>query len=371
MAVSLLLVFRPLYAVPLGTEAQMLGQVTFSISYVVIIVRGRLLSIGPEYEEAARDLGASPLGAFRLVLLPLLVAGDLRELHRRLRALDRRLRRHRLHVGRPVDADRSDPDLLERARHGDACPQRRGDADGDRRRCSRSRSRTSSTAGRRARQPATSGGPPSTRSLRWRCDVKTGAVELVQLRKRVRRRRRGRRDRRLDRGGRVLLAARPVGLRQDDDAAADRRLRAARPTGRSCSTASTWPRRRRTAARSTPSSRATRSSPTSTCSTTSPSACGGRARRRPRSGSGSTRVLEAVHLGGVRQAQAVAALGRPAAAGRARARARPRAGGAAARRAARRARREAPQGAPARAEVDPGASSGSRSCTSRTTRRKR
>ena len=72
MAVSLLLVFSLLYAIPFGTEAQTLGQVTFSISYVVIIVRGRLLSIGPEYEEAARDLGASPLGAFRLVLLPLL-----------------------------------------------------------------------------------------------------------------------------------------------------------------------------------------------------------------------------------------------------------------------------------------------------------
>jgi len=72
MAVSLLLVFSLLYAVPFGTEAQTLGQVTFSISYVVIIVRGRLLSIGPEYEEAARDLGASQLGAFRLVLLPLL-----------------------------------------------------------------------------------------------------------------------------------------------------------------------------------------------------------------------------------------------------------------------------------------------------------
>jgi spermidine/putrescine transport system permease protein len=72
MAVSLLLVFSLLYAIPFGTEAQTLGQVTFSISYVVIIVRGRLLSIGPEYEEAARDLGASQIGAFRLVLLPLL-----------------------------------------------------------------------------------------------------------------------------------------------------------------------------------------------------------------------------------------------------------------------------------------------------------
>ena len=35
-------------------------------------MRGRLLSIGREYEEAARDLGASPLGALRLVLMPLL-----------------------------------------------------------------------------------------------------------------------------------------------------------------------------------------------------------------------------------------------------------------------------------------------------------
>ena len=72
MAVSLFLVFGHLYGVPLGTKAQVLGQVTFSISYVVIIVRGRLLSIGPEYEEAARDLGASRFGAFRLALLPLL-----------------------------------------------------------------------------------------------------------------------------------------------------------------------------------------------------------------------------------------------------------------------------------------------------------
>ncbi len=72
MAVSLLLVFVTLYKVQLGTTAQVLGQVTFSISYVVLVVRSRLLSIGPAYEEAARDLGASALGALRLVLLPLL-----------------------------------------------------------------------------------------------------------------------------------------------------------------------------------------------------------------------------------------------------------------------------------------------------------
>ena len=65
---------------PLGTVAQLLGHVTFSISFVVIIVRGRLLSIGPEYEEAATDLGASPCRRSGLVLLPLLAARDLREL---------------------------------------------------------------------------------------------------------------------------------------------------------------------------------------------------------------------------------------------------------------------------------------------------
>ena len=51
----------------------MIGHVTFSITFVVIIVRGRLLSIGKDYEEAAMDLGASPLSALRLALLPLLV----------------------------------------------------------------------------------------------------------------------------------------------------------------------------------------------------------------------------------------------------------------------------------------------------------
>jgi spermidine/putrescine transport system permease protein len=56
----------------LGTTAQLLGHVTFSISYVVIVVRGRLFAIGKEYEEAAMDLGASPWQALRLVLLPML-----------------------------------------------------------------------------------------------------------------------------------------------------------------------------------------------------------------------------------------------------------------------------------------------------------
>ena len=55
----------------------------------------------------------------------------------------------------------------------------------------------------------------------------------------LRRRHGGRRDRPRARRRRVLLAARPVRLRQDDDAADDRRLRAARPRGDPCSTAPT------------------------------------------------------------------------------------------------------------------------------------
>jgi spermidine/putrescine transport system permease protein len=73
MGVSLLLVFTHLFTfVHTGTLAQVLGHVTFSISYVVVIVRGRLFSIGRQYEEAAADLGASPRVALMKVLLPLL-----------------------------------------------------------------------------------------------------------------------------------------------------------------------------------------------------------------------------------------------------------------------------------------------------------
>lgn len=73
MGSALYLVFTNLYLfVPLGQPAQVIGHVTFSVSYVVVIVRSRLASIGTDYEEAARDLGCGRLAAVRLVLLPLL-----------------------------------------------------------------------------------------------------------------------------------------------------------------------------------------------------------------------------------------------------------------------------------------------------------
>jgi spermidine/putrescine transport system permease protein len=74
MGVSLLLLFTEVFSfIGTGTTAQILGHVTFSISFVVVIVRARLFSIGRQYEEAAADLGASPTSALTRVLLPLLM----------------------------------------------------------------------------------------------------------------------------------------------------------------------------------------------------------------------------------------------------------------------------------------------------------
>jgi spermidine/putrescine transport system permease protein len=71
---ALYLVVVNLYQfIPLGRPAMLLGHVTFTVSYVLVIVRSRLLSIGGEYEEAARDLGASSLQAIRTILMPLLM----------------------------------------------------------------------------------------------------------------------------------------------------------------------------------------------------------------------------------------------------------------------------------------------------------
>src|SRR4051812_8493830 len=74
IAVSLLFVATVLVSpVQLGTSGQVIGLVTFQLSYPVVIVRARLLTIGRDYEEAAVDLGASPFGAVTRVLLKMLL----------------------------------------------------------------------------------------------------------------------------------------------------------------------------------------------------------------------------------------------------------------------------------------------------------
>jgi spermidine/putrescine transport system permease protein len=73
LAISLFLLLTELMTfVDLGTQTQAIGQITFTLPFVIVITRGRLASISTDLEEAAMDLGASPLQAMRLVLLPLL-----------------------------------------------------------------------------------------------------------------------------------------------------------------------------------------------------------------------------------------------------------------------------------------------------------
>jgi spermidine/putrescine transport system permease protein len=73
-AVGMFLLFTTAFDfIGLGTTAQAIGQVTFTLSWVVLIVRGRLVTIGKDVEEAAADLGAPPLHVVGRVLVPLLV----------------------------------------------------------------------------------------------------------------------------------------------------------------------------------------------------------------------------------------------------------------------------------------------------------
>jgi spermidine/putrescine transport system permease protein len=73
LAVGLFLLFTTAFGfIGLGTTAQAAGQVAFTLSWVVLIVRARLQTIGPDVEEAAADLGAPPFDVVKRVLVPML-----------------------------------------------------------------------------------------------------------------------------------------------------------------------------------------------------------------------------------------------------------------------------------------------------------
>ena len=65
------------YSYQLGFESLFIAHVMFSISFVVVVVRSRLIGFDRHLEEAAADLGAPPLTTFRTVTLPLLAPGIL------------------------------------------------------------------------------------------------------------------------------------------------------------------------------------------------------------------------------------------------------------------------------------------------------
>jgi spermidine/putrescine transport system permease protein len=74
MGASLLSLFI-FYSAPLGFTTLLIAHVMFCISFVVVVVRSRLIGFDRSLEEAARDLGATPLQTFRYVTLPLILPG--------------------------------------------------------------------------------------------------------------------------------------------------------------------------------------------------------------------------------------------------------------------------------------------------------
>jgi spermidine/putrescine transport system permease protein len=69
--VSALVLFTQIGA-ELSLATIMIAEITFSISFVTVIVRARLSAMNVEVEEAAMDLGATRMQTVRLVVLPAL-----------------------------------------------------------------------------------------------------------------------------------------------------------------------------------------------------------------------------------------------------------------------------------------------------------
>lgn len=79
MAGSLVVVFALLRSLSdifePGMVTMTIGHITFQIAFVALVVRSRLVSIGTELEEAARDLFADNWYLMRRVIFPLLLPG--------------------------------------------------------------------------------------------------------------------------------------------------------------------------------------------------------------------------------------------------------------------------------------------------------
>jgi spermidine/putrescine transport system permease protein len=67
------LVFLAAFAIPLSIWTIMAAHVVFCLAYVSLVVSSRLTNLDPHLEEAALDLGATPVQAFMQVLLPQLM----------------------------------------------------------------------------------------------------------------------------------------------------------------------------------------------------------------------------------------------------------------------------------------------------------
>lgn len=70
-----MLVFFSQVNIPLGLWTLIIAHATFSVSYVVVTIRTRLDGFDKSLEEAAMDLGATPLQTFFKVTLPIISPG--------------------------------------------------------------------------------------------------------------------------------------------------------------------------------------------------------------------------------------------------------------------------------------------------------
>lgn len=64
------LVFLAVVSIPLSLWTVVAAHVVFCLAYIAIVVSSRISGLDPHLEEAALDLGATPLQAFIKVLLP-------------------------------------------------------------------------------------------------------------------------------------------------------------------------------------------------------------------------------------------------------------------------------------------------------------
>jgi spermidine/putrescine transport system permease protein len=77
MGASLLSFFLILGTPTLGFSTLLIAHVLFCISFVVVVVRSRLIGFDRSLEEAAQDLGANPFQTFWRVTFPLIFPGVL------------------------------------------------------------------------------------------------------------------------------------------------------------------------------------------------------------------------------------------------------------------------------------------------------
>jgi spermidine/putrescine transport system permease protein len=74
IGVSLLLFFL-MINLTLGFTSIILAHIAFCISFVAVAVRSRMHGMDDNINDAARDLGASPIKSFFLILIPIILPG--------------------------------------------------------------------------------------------------------------------------------------------------------------------------------------------------------------------------------------------------------------------------------------------------------